>query len=201
MELKTYEAMFLFDPTNGEDWQNVETQVQTIMNRAEAELVLCKKWDEGRRLSYEINGRKRGVYVLTYFRVEPDRIAGIERDVGLAEPILRVLVTCADGMTDEDIQKAAEAEPPPPPPTVRFGEGSGRPRYGDQGGHRRRFDSAGDGSSDDHRRSDRPPSKDVRPAEAPVSPAPPVEEAPAEPPAVEAPREDSPEGSEPTEQP
>ena len=66
--MRTYEGMFLFDPSAGEDWQRVETQIQTIMKRASAELLACQKWDEGRRLAYEIRGRKRGVYVLTFFR-------------------------------------------------------------------------------------------------------------------------------------
>ena len=104
--MNQYEAMFLFDPTFGATLENCETAIRRLVERAEAELLFCRKWDE-RRLAYRIQGRKRGVYVLTYFKARPQAIAGLERDAQLAEDILRVLVLRADGITPEAMEQAA----------------------------------------------------------------------------------------------
>jgi small subunit ribosomal protein S6 len=105
--LNQYEAMFLFDPTFGASFEACETEVKRLMDRADAELLFCRKWDE-RRLAYKIKGRKRGVYVLVYFKAPPDKIARIERDVQISENVLRVLVLRADFVTPEMMEMAAQ---------------------------------------------------------------------------------------------
>ncbi len=103
---KLYEAMFLVDSAQAQsDWDAVITTIKNILERAEAEIVSIKKWDE-RKLAYEINGRSRGTYILCYFRAEGSRIAEIERDVQLSEQIMRVLILCADHIREEDIEQA-----------------------------------------------------------------------------------------------
>lgn len=111
--MRAYEGMFLFDPAAAVDWSNVEAEVNRLISRAEGQLIACKRWDE-RRLAYEIRGRKRACYVLTYFRAPGDRIAGIERDVQLSENILRCLVLRADHLTEEEMKQAVEKTPEPP---------------------------------------------------------------------------------------
>jgi len=101
-----YEAMFLFDPTFGSAFENCEAEVRRLMERAQAEILFCRRWDE-RRLAYKVKGRKRGVYALVYFTAPPDKIAGLQRDAQIAENILRLLVTRADHMTPELMEKAA----------------------------------------------------------------------------------------------
>ena len=103
--MNQYEGMFLFDPTFGSSDEQCEAEINRLMERASAELVLCRKWEE-RRLAYRVNGRKRGVYVLTYFKAAADKIGGIERDVKLSETVLRVLILRADGMTLEHMEAA-----------------------------------------------------------------------------------------------
>ena len=87
--MNQYEAMFLFDPTFGSSFENCEAQIRRLMERAEAELLFCRQWDE-RRLAYRINGRKRGVYVLAYFKAPASHIASLQRDAPLSEDILRL---------------------------------------------------------------------------------------------------------------
>jgi small subunit ribosomal protein S6 len=98
--------MFLFDPTFGNTFENCEKEIRRLMDRAQAEILVCRKWDE-RRLAYRIKGRKRGVYVLVYFKAPPDKISSLERDVRLSEPILRVLVLRAGELTREDMERIA----------------------------------------------------------------------------------------------
>ena len=125
--MNQYEAMFLFDPTFGSSYENCEKEIRRLMERAQAEIILCGKWDE-RRLAFKIAGRKRGVYVLVYFKAPPDKIVSLERDVQLSEDVLRILVVRAEGLTRDQMERAlptthkeepvkagdgAEAQPPP----------------------------------------------------------------------------------------
>lgn len=105
--MNQYEAMFLFDPTFGASFEACETEIKRLMERASAELLFCRRWEE-RRLAYKIKGRKRGVYVLVYFKAPPDKIVPLERDVQIAENILRVLVLRADYVTPEMMEMAAQ---------------------------------------------------------------------------------------------
>jgi small subunit ribosomal protein S6 len=98
--LKRYEGMFLFDSAVARDWQTVEHEVHRLCNRINAELLVCVKFDE-RKLAYEINRRKRGLYVLTYFEAAPERIVDLERDAQLSDSVLRLLVLRADEVTEE----------------------------------------------------------------------------------------------------
>ena len=77
-----------------------------ILNRAGAEVISFKKWDE-RRLAYEVKGNKRGLYFLVYFTAKGSKIVGIERDCSLSEKLLRAMLTRADHLP-EDVMKAAE---------------------------------------------------------------------------------------------
>ncbi len=104
--MNQYEAMFLFDPTFGSSYENCETEIRRILGRAEAEIVFCRRWDE-RRLAFKIKGRKRGVYVLVYFKADASKIGGVERDAQLSENVLRVLVLRADEITPDMMEKAA----------------------------------------------------------------------------------------------
>ena len=60
-KLNQYEAMFIFDPTFATKFENAEKELMRIMDRASAQDVVAKKWDD-RRLAYRIAGRKRGVF-------------------------------------------------------------------------------------------------------------------------------------------
>jgi small subunit ribosomal protein S6 len=100
--------MFVFDPTFGNSFEKCESEIRRLMDRAQAEILFCRKWDE-RRLAYRIKGRKRGVYVLVYFNAPPDRIVSLERDAKLAEHILRLLVVRADGVTPEQMESVISA--------------------------------------------------------------------------------------------
>jgi len=104
--LRKYEGMFLFDPTVATTWEDVESEVARLMERAGARVILCAQWDE-RRLAYEIRGRKRGVYALVFFEADEARISDLQRDTRLSEPILRCLLLRADDLTEEEMREMA----------------------------------------------------------------------------------------------
>ena len=102
---KLYEAMFLVDSAEASaDWDGVNSAIKKILEKAGAEIVSMRKWDE-LRLAYEIDGKARGTYILCYFRAEGEKLRDIERDVQLSERIMRVLILCAEHMSLEDIEK------------------------------------------------------------------------------------------------
>ena len=120
---KLYEAMFLVDSAKAAaDWEGLQRHIRNILERAEAEIVSIKKWDE-RRLAYDIGRNSRGTYVLCYFNGNGRKNADIERSVQLSDQIIRVLILSAEHFKQEDIEKdtpamlaerrsvAAEAEP------------------------------------------------------------------------------------------
>lgn len=108
-----YEGMFLVDAARaGSDWDGVISTIKRILERAGAEIVSIRKWDD-RKLTYEIKGQSRGVYILCYFKVDGEKIQAIENNIRLSEQIMRALILNAEHMSQEDIDKetpAAKAE-------------------------------------------------------------------------------------------
>ncbi|MCA9310488.1 MAG: 30S ribosomal protein S6 [Phycisphaerales bacterium] len=100
-----YEGMFLVSQAVAADLGSVVDHIKEILSRASAELIAMKKWDD-RRLAYEIQKHKRGVYILTYFSCDPVNIVGIERDCSLSETVLRAMIMRADHLTVEEMQAA-----------------------------------------------------------------------------------------------
>lgn len=107
---RLYEGLFLVDSAlAASDWDGVLGTIRKFLERAGADIVSLKKWDD-RRLAYEVEGKSRGTYILAYFHCEPSRVSGIERDVNLSERVLRVLILRADQMTQADLEKPTPAE-------------------------------------------------------------------------------------------
>jgi small subunit ribosomal protein S6 len=106
---KLYEGMFLVDSAEaGTDWDGVVGAIKKILERAKAEIVSIRKWDD-RRLAYDIAGVSRGTYILCYFRTDGQKVQEIEKSVQLSERIMRVLILNAEHMTAEDIEKDTPA--------------------------------------------------------------------------------------------
>lgn len=102
-----YEALFLISQGVAADYQGVIDHLNEIFRRAHAEVVSMKKWDE-RRLAYEIDKQKRGIYILAYITAPSAAIDHIHRDVNLSEKILRCMIIRADHLTVDEM-KAADA--------------------------------------------------------------------------------------------
>jgi len=104
---KTYEAMFLLDAGNP-DFQAACEPIRALLDRNEAEVLAIKPWED-RRLAYEIRGRRRGLYVLTYFSANPQRIVEIEHDCRLDERVLRVLILRREHLGEEELNAETPA--------------------------------------------------------------------------------------------
>ena len=104
-EKRIYEGMFLFPHSSLSNMQEASDHIHSLLERVEAEVVSFKKWDD-RRLAYEIDGNKRGVYFLCYFNCDPTQIEVLERFCNQSESLLRFLVTRADHINPEEIEAA-----------------------------------------------------------------------------------------------
>src|ERR1700754_4396813 len=104
-----YEAMFLFGPSATADLEGASNLAKSMIERHGGKLILIKKWDE-RKLAYEVNGQKRGTYIIAYFTAPGSAVGPLERDVKLNEQVLRVMVTKADHMNQKEME-AVEPQP------------------------------------------------------------------------------------------
>jgi len=100
-----YEGMFLVSQQSASDVNAVVTHIKEILEKAGAEIIALKKWEE-RRLAFEISKQKRGFFFLAYFSCDGSKLVGIERDCNLSETILRSMVLRVDYLTLEEMQAA-----------------------------------------------------------------------------------------------
>ena len=147
MPANVYECMFLLDTNKvAGDVAAASQQIRTILERNQAEILASRPWDE-RRLAYPIKGHKKGLYFLTYLRMDGKNLLNIQRDLALNEMILRSLFLRIEPKYVETLLAIARDEHAlalqvAPEPVAETGEpvsedieGSGGPRRG-----RRRMD-------------------------------------------------------------
>ena len=96
MPSNVYECMFLLDTNKvAGDVPAAAKQLQSLLERNQAEILASRPWDE-RRLAYPVKGHKKGLYYLTYFRSDGKSLQNLEHDIALNEMILRSLVLRVD---------------------------------------------------------------------------------------------------------
>jgi small subunit ribosomal protein S6 len=172
--MKTYEGMFLVDASASE-FETAAEPVRQALGRISAETLVLKPWDE-RRLAYPIAGRRRGLYIISYFKADPAEIANLKHEVAINEDILRLMVLSADHVSEETMN----AETPATSPSQKRDS-----RDGDRRDSRSRDRR---GSSDRSEQGQRPAAA-AKPAAEEARPAAPDK---AEPAAAESPAAESP---------
>ena len=130
MPVNTYEGMFLLDSSKvALSWDDAVKQVHDILGKHQAEIVASRQWDE-RRLSYAVDGHKKGTYLLTYFKADGSALKEIVSDCHLSELILRELVLKVHPkLVDHLVDRAMTSTP---------GEGEEAPREEDMDDRPRR---------------------------------------------------------------
>ncbi len=99
-----YEGLFLVSQNAATDLNAAIEHVKQILTRSEAEIVGIARFDE-RKLAFPVKGQRRGTYIISLFRCNRANLAHIERDSNLSEQILRSLVTRADHVGPEELEK------------------------------------------------------------------------------------------------
>lgn len=130
-----YECMFLLDSGRyAQDPQGTESTVREILERCGAEVVVTSPWQEG-KLAYEIEGHRKGLHYLTYFKMDGSQVESFNRICKLNEVVVRQLLleheetlfTLLTQQFDEEphtLTSVAEGEEVPAPEPVAAGETS-----------------------------------------------------------------------------
>jgi small subunit ribosomal protein S6 len=138
MPANVYECMFLLDTNKvAGDVAEATKQLHAILEKNQAEILASRPWDE-RRLAYPVKNHKKGLYYLTYFRTDSQKVVGIEKDCVLSEIILRMLVLHVDpklvdamlAMARDEHAVALQTVTEPPPDEEELGIDDDRHKRG-----------------------------------------------------------------------
>ena len=106
-----YEGMFILDANRyGREPEAASGQIPEMIRAAGGEILVSRLWEE-RRLAYTIKGHRKGAYWLTYFKLDPGQLGGIQRKCQLAESILRALFLRVDPRIVDTLVAHAQAGP------------------------------------------------------------------------------------------
>jgi small subunit ribosomal protein S6 len=107
MPVNSYECLFLIDPTKAStDMDGIKGQLHGTLEKYGAQILASRKWDD-RKLAYPIGGHKKGVYHLTFFKVESRKMSEIDHDLRLNEAILRHMISAIDPKWEEEMLAVA----------------------------------------------------------------------------------------------
>lgn len=123
MAENVYEGMFILDSNRyARDPSGVPNQIGKLVEDIGGELIVSRLWEE-RRLAYQIKGHSKGVYWLTYFRLEGTKLQSLNRQSEIKEIILRhlflaidpklvdAIIAHASGAAETDSEQEVEEKP------------------------------------------------------------------------------------------
>ncbi|MBI3866695.1 MAG: 30S ribosomal protein S6 [Planctomycetia bacterium] len=92
MATVTYEGMFLLDSNKyAVNPDGVKGEVLALLERVGGKVLATRPWQDG-KLSYAINGHRKGLHFLVYFSMDSRSLVELERLVKFNESILRHMV-------------------------------------------------------------------------------------------------------------
>ena len=112
--MAVYEGMFILDPAKyARDPAGSAQQINDLITQHGGSVLAARLWDE-RKLAYPINGHKKGVYWLTYFKMPGANLTALERQCEITDDIIRKLVLKVDDrIADALVQHALAGEATP----------------------------------------------------------------------------------------
>jgi small subunit ribosomal protein S6 len=112
--MAVYEGMFILDPAKySRDPGGAAQQINDLITQHGGSVLAARLWDE-RKLAYPINGHKKGVYWLTYFKMPGGNLTALERQCEITDEIIRKLVLKVDDrIADALVQHALATETAP----------------------------------------------------------------------------------------
>ncbi len=111
MNKRVYEGLFLLDSNRyARDPSGVPAQIGETIKKHGGEMLASRLWSE-QKLAYQINGHRKGTYWLTYFKIDSDKLSGINRQFQLNDAVLRNLVLAVDQrLADTLVQHAVQGK-------------------------------------------------------------------------------------------
>lgn len=133
MAEKVYECMFILDSNAyARDPGSAANKIQKLVVDAKGEMLASRLWVE-QKLAFPINGRHKGTYWLTYFKLDPAELGGFNRQCRLSDIVMRHLVIKIDPRLVDTMVSAAhgsaseESTPPAKEPAAGGDEAKDAP--------------------------------------------------------------------------
>lgn len=112
MSEKVYESMFIFNANAyARNPANAGKSISDIVESVGGELLASRLWNE-QKLAYPINGQRKGVYWLSYVKLNTDSLKAFNRACQLNDIILRHLVISIDPRLVDTLVAAANESSP-----------------------------------------------------------------------------------------
>lgn len=90
--MNTYENIVIFDPSlNEESLEQAISGVTGLISQNKGEVLKVDKWGL-KKLAYELNKRKQGIYVLFLFRAPSEFIKKLEEYYRLQDNVVKFMV-------------------------------------------------------------------------------------------------------------
>ncbi len=116
MAANVYEGMFILDSNRfARDQEAVSGQIPAMVEKLGGEMLVSRLWEE-RRLAYPIKGQRKGIYWLTYFRLESRKLVELRRQCQITDDIVRFLFLKEDPRIVDALVAHARSAPVPTAP-------------------------------------------------------------------------------------
>lgn len=95
--VRGYECMYIVDPElSDEEIQGIMKRVEEYATYREGEVTEHRVWDRRRHLTYPIQRKKEGCYVLFSFLLPAERANEFKEALRLDQQIMRFMVVCIE---------------------------------------------------------------------------------------------------------
>jgi small subunit ribosomal protein S6 len=92
LALRNYECMFVLNSGKyASDAAAAEKSLMDMLQRVEADVIAKSPWQDG-KLAYPINGHRKGLHYLVYFRMDGSQVGELTRLCKLNDLVLRHMV-------------------------------------------------------------------------------------------------------------
>lgn len=145
MPIHVYEGMFILDSNKyAKNHAEIPDKLVKLVTDRGGEMLVNRLWNE-QKLAYPVKGHRKGVYWLTYFRLEGTKLSELNEQVKLTDGVLRALVLKIDPrLVDALVEHASHAPAPDAGDEKEAeskpaeGKGGERKERGERGESRRR---------------------------------------------------------------
>lgn len=112
MAQNVYECMVILDSNKyAQDPSGMGQQIPNLVSKVGGEVLVSRLWNE-QKLSYPIDGHKKGTYWLTYFRLEGEKLSEFSRELRINETVVRTLTLKVDPrLVDALVEHAKGGKP------------------------------------------------------------------------------------------
>ena len=110
MTQSVYEGMFILDSAKfAQNPEATQKEVFAILERTGASMLASRPWQDA-KLMYPIKKQKKGLYFLTYFRMDTQNLVELNRLCRLNETVLRQLILAVDPALVDPLVALAKGE-------------------------------------------------------------------------------------------